>query len=826
MFSTFNPSAMPSELVEGTFVQRVGLAERLVDIFDDSARRESKHNVLLVGPRGIGKSHLVSLVYHRLKAKADLSEKLLIAYLREDEWGVTSFLDLLVRTLRAAFEEAGIEPPASTRDLSKLSRSQAEDHVWRSLQEMLGAKTLLVIIENLDAVFQKIGEQGQRQWRALIQTHPQWAILATTPALFSDISRQVAPFYGFFEVIHLQPLSLDEAVALLRKLARCNADEKTEAFLKTAIGRARVRAVQHLAGGNHRIFVLFYEFLRQGGSEHFVTPLLKAIDALTPYYQSQMARLSPQQQKIVNLLCEYRRPATVTTIATDCFMTHQTAASQLRHLLTARYVRVDRVGREAFYELAEPLLRICVEGKGHRDRPLNLLVDFIRYWFSREELERKLSGASDRDPGRDYLAAALKEYDVEDAHVHLEPQIGLLCRALRAGHPSEELRLQAEELAELSKIAQDWVHYTKALIYLNRGQEALPTLEKELQENPDSVTLLRAIAGVHTSVGSLAVAGQFLDRAIAQNPSEGLVLMDRGELLAATHHYDEALEAYEQAEFFDPSLVAMVAVDKAAVLINKEEYKAVRKVLSPFLAEGERIPGVFFSYGLAFGHEGKHEKALEYFTKAAAAFENHATAWGNKGVALCKLDRYPEALEALERSLALDSKGDKVFRHSLCEAFLETKQYATAVEKSSPEDLSHNIFHHLLKIVNLGPKQGRLQQQLMELKNAHDSAKWQNAFLGGLIEFASYAAHEFDEREDIKVLQIWNSALQELFAKLDNFSILLKLFDVLTRVKVFNDKKALLELPWEQRTLLIGEQKDEDFLNSSAVRAPEPLGEK
>ena len=447
-FSSFNPSAMSADLIEGSFVQRESLAGRLVDLFEESAVRGSKHNVLLVGPRGIGKSHLVSLVYHRIKSKKYVAEKLCVAYLKEDEWGISSFLDFLLRILRAASEEVDALPSV-VGDLSKLSRSDAEDHVWHRLRDMLGDRTLFLIVENLDAVFEKIGEQGQRQWRALMQTYPQWAVLATTPALFSGISKQVSPFYGYFEIIHLAPLSLDDAVTLLQRLAFLHGDEETESFLGTAVGRARIRAVQHIAGGNHRILVLFYGFLRESESRNFVEPLLKTIDALTPYYQSHMEKLSPQQQKIVNFLCEHRIPANVTDIATNCITSHQTAATQLKHLLGKRYVRVDRVGREAFYELTEPLLRICVEAKTHREKPLRLLVDFIRYWFSREQLERKLSENSGRESGNDYLLAALKEYDSEEAHVHLTPEIAPLCMALSNDkNPPERERAIAEELAE------------------------------------------------------------------------------------------------------------------------------------------------------------------------------------------------------------------------------------------------------------------------------------------------------------------------------------------------------------------------------------------
>jgi tetratricopeptide (TPR) repeat protein len=803
IFSTFNPSAMPSELIEGTFVQRESVADRLVDVFEESARRVSKHNALLVGPRGIGKSHLVSLVYHRLKAKNDLDDKLCIAYLKEDEWGITSFLDLLLRILRAASEESGRQPPNSISDISKLSRSQAEDHVWRSLQGMLGTKTLLVIVENLDAVFEKIGEQGQRQWRALMQTYPQWAILATTPALFSAISRQVSPFYGFFEVIHLQPLSFSDALALLKRLAHLNSDEKTAALLDTPVGRARVRAVQHIAGGNHRIFVLFYDFLYQGGSELFIEPLLKTIDALTPYYQSHMARLSPQQQKIVNFLCEHRNPATVTTIAANCFTTHQTAAGQLKQLLTDRYVRVDRVGREAFYELTEPLLRICVEAKTHREQPLHLLVDFIRYWFSREELERKLSRTDERNAGRPYLAAALQEYEADAGHVHLSPEIAELCSALSRGGSAERLRARAQELAELSEIAEDWSHYSRAMIWLDRGSEAVATLEPRLERNPYSVELLQALANAHSSSGSTRRALELLDRALERSPNSAVPFWVKGDLLAKTRRYGEALEAYEQATFLEPALKAVIAVDEARVLLKQKKFQAARAKLDPFLKRGKTIRGLLFVYGLAFAREGKITQAAKYFDDAAQAFENDSVAWGNKGIALCELGRYGDAIEPLERAIALNPT-EKDFLHYRCEALFETGQFLVAVQTAAPEDLAHNVFHQLLKSRNSHPKQGQLQQKLEELRMAHGSEAWTNAFRGGLTEFASFAS----ERDDVKDLEIWNQALQELFAGAEGFSILLKLFDVLTRFKVFGDTKALLELPREQRLLLVGGKED------------------
>src|SRR5581483_8038358 len=124
-------------------------------------------------------------------------------------------------------------------------------------------------------------------------------------------------------------------------------DRKTAGFVLTPAGRARILAVQHLANGNPRIFVLFYEFLSQNGGLGIIGPLLKTIDALTPYYQSQMSKLSPQQQKIINFLCRMRTPVNVKRIASSCQVTQQTAASQLRQLFNCKYVRASKSGRES-----------------------------------------------------------------------------------------------------------------------------------------------------------------------------------------------------------------------------------------------------------------------------------------------------------------------------------------------------------------------------------------------------------------------------------------------------------------------------------------------
>ena len=60
--SRFTPSTMPAELLERLFVVRQPILEELMKRVKALGHTPSPHHSLLVGPRGAGKTHLISLV--------------------------------------------------------------------------------------------------------------------------------------------------------------------------------------------------------------------------------------------------------------------------------------------------------------------------------------------------------------------------------------------------------------------------------------------------------------------------------------------------------------------------------------------------------------------------------------------------------------------------------------------------------------------------------------------------------------------------------------------------------------------------------------------
>ena len=386
--SHFTPSMMAPETLEAMLVQREPVLVRCLDRVLDSLRSGGSHHTLLVGPRGIGKTHLISLLHHRLSQTRYGRDDALIAWMREEEWGVTSFLELVLRILRtldASYPELGIEARASC--IYELPLKEAEKRAESVLLEVLSEKRLVLLLENLDDLFDQLGDAGHKAWRAFIQNHNNMILVCSTPSLFTGVTLQKSAFYGFFDIEPLIELDFEDVVSLLGKIAVERGDKKLAEFIETPEGRARIRAVHHLAEGNPRIYIIFAQFLSRDALDELVQAFMHTLDELTPYYQARMKELSGQQRKIVEFLVAYRGAAPVKQIAKSCFITQQTCSSQLKLLKEKRYVRSIEQGRESYYELCEPLMRLCMEVKKQRGEPLSLFVEILRIWYTEDELK-------------------------------------------------------------------------------------------------------------------------------------------------------------------------------------------------------------------------------------------------------------------------------------------------------------------------------------------------------------------------------------------------------------------------------------------------------
>ncbi len=401
--SRFTPSTMPEDLLERLFVVRKPVLESLMKRVGDLGNTPSPHHTLLVGPRGAGKTHLISLVYHRAKNRAgtDGGKPLRIAWLPEDPWTIVSYARLLAAILERVAPDTGVK-----------SADEAElDARLRSTSRKDGP--VLVLMENVDQILDALGQVGQQKLRNLLQTESGVLIIGSTTRLDRSLSSHAAPFFGFFDTIRLEPFSPEEAREMLTALAREAGNAELAERLSSSGALARIHTIAHLAGGQPRLWALLGSALTVEELRDLAALLLSRFDDLTPYYQEQLARLSPLQRLVVAELAAADRPLPVKDIAERIGSDQRSVAKAVGDLAERGWLKpvstiftelLDR--RRTYYDLAEPLARLAFQIKDSRGEPLPLVVDFLVNWFDADQLR-----SSD---GSDYGRVALMRMEQDE----------------------------------------------------------------------------------------------------------------------------------------------------------------------------------------------------------------------------------------------------------------------------------------------------------------------------------------------------------------------------------------------------------------------------
>lgn len=709
--SRFTPSLSNPESLIAITTGRDKELSRAIELLSDSIKTSAKHHVLFVGPRGIGKTHLISLISHYLGKDETLENQMLKIWFKEEEWGISSFLDLLIRILGnlAETEQADITA-ADIESLYDLDAGEAEAEAKRLLKDTASGKTLVLLAENLDEIFKGLGEEGQQKFRSFIQENPFMTIVATTQSLFAGVTSQTEPFYGFFRVYHLEVLAFYEAVEMLIKIAHLKKDKELVAYLKTAEGRGRVRAVHHLVGGNPRLYVIFSEFINRQEIEDLVTPFMKMLDGLTPYYQERMRWLSPQQRQIVEIMCDVGKPLTVKEIARRAFISHQTASGQLKQLREHSYVEAKQLGRESFYELREPLMRLTVEVKKNRGEPIRLLVDFLRFWYSPEEIENQLDHLGGKPClESDYLKKAHQELlsqaddpritackadyndlvNKKDFKGAMEVADELL--AIKSSTAnwfikwslSDELGLsdeteEAEKLLRKTKPKDAYDFYFKGEYYSRRNYltHAVSSFNRAIEMKPDMAEAWSALTNSLIRAGNYHAALETSARALELEPENINNWYYRASVKGRLGPFDEARDVYQKVIDLDPGSYKAWS-NMGWLHCTFKKFSDALVYLDKALEMNPRDVNVLTNRGWALAGMDRHEEAATEFNRVLEVDPRNIWAFNNLGWSLLELNRLKEALSHFEEYVRRDPKNEAAW-DGLSQVLLLLERYQEA----------------------------------------------------------------------------------------------------------------------------------------------------
>jgi len=805
--SRFTPSLMPPKALEAVFVQRGELLQAVLERIRKSALTPEKHNTLLVGPRGIGKTHLISMTYYRLRAMEELQNRIVIAWLREEEWGIACFRDLLIRILRSL---PAIEENESARQrldsLHSLQMKEAELAAAGLIREFAGDRTLVILVENLDDLVRKIGSSGEMQFFQFLSGNHFCCMLATSPGPVSRVLPPGSPFRrNFFHIEQLKELSFEDAIELIRKIALYQDNRELLTLIGTTRGRTRVRALRYLAGGNHRAYVVFAPLLTLESIDRMVEPFMRIIDDLTPYYNSKIAALSMQQRQLIEHICECRHPVRAADVAQSCFLTPVAALTQLEAICTLGHLHSLTINGEKYYELREPLMRLSFEVKKHRGKPITLLLDFLRLWYSPAELKRKISSlASQNAPEQSYIPAVqILEQNWED------PRIAECCReyatAVKLGEFQRALEA-IEELLAIRSLAQDSLAQASCLVRLGREEDALAVYDRMISEGQGDASVWQSRAWVLNRAGRYEDAVVSCRKALELDPGAVEALCQEASIFLNLGRAADALRSCEEAiRINDRNILVWDTIGAAFAEMNlfEQSLSAFSRILT--LEPSNLRARLHLCASLI--ELNRWQDALEQAETTIGISPGEPEAWVLKGSALAGMSRCADALEAFDEAVALgeDSSYVQFKRVEMLFVLEHWREGIADLDRAlarfaKSENPSVGDTRALVKcLFPLIPTPEMLQLSARLLVLVYRKHGMSGALGQGLVETIPHTVSEkFSNQDALNWCDAWETGTVDA----PEFQLPIRLLAAAVRYRSTHDMGVFMSLPQEERTML------------------------
>ena len=687
------------ERLRRTTVARQHLVDDAIESMRAAVGRKSKNHLLFIGPRGIGKTHLLSCIEDAVRSDEALGASVVVVRFPEESNRTLSFADFLIG-MCGILQEALEDEPRWAELFAAVETEEDDARVADILVPVIRGenrrrgRTLLVMLENLGEVLtrQIRGRTDIASLRKFLMADNGCALIATAPFHFDAITDVGQAFYDFFDIQILESLSFEETVEVIRRNLEW---ERRTGILKTLDDmRPRLEALYQMTGGNPRLTMMLYELIAHESVTSAQEQFHVLLDRISPFYQGRLNDLPPGQRALLECLASMRgEDKTPASIAARMRMSQQETSSLLKRLSDARYLRAvqhPRDRRSRLYTIREGFFDIWLAmnlSRGTRRR-MPFLLEFFRLFFpsiatreaKRLELRAKLleEGSADAGKSLDYLS------EVGDAGERASAKLDMARIHARLGDADRV----ASYVLEAAPLAGDGVSRSIARIvasapsapdYLSEIEEMIAAWEKHrsgdleafahrLAEMGEGLTL-RTFS--ETRLAFLRDTLESLDDAetrISQRLRIGNVLKELARWKECEDQQRHALA--EATALADSNLVATASNNLALLLHDTNRFAEAEPLLRRVLAIheaafGDQHPGVAIVLNNLASLLHDTNRIVEAEPLARRALAIHEAAYGerhpavatnlnNLAMLLKATNRLVEAEPLVRRALAID----------------------------------------------------------------------------------------------------------------------------------------------------------------------------
>ena len=671
----YNPGFLTDDELVATFCVRTSEFESIVETLRENIGNSNQH-LIVIGPRGSGKTSLLLRVAVEVRRNTGLSYRLFPITFAEESYEVGTYgefwLECLDRiALQAPEAESAVDLRRTWEDLHELQddRTLAERCLGALLDfsDRIG-KRLVLLVENLGMM---LGDMMDRDagWRLrkTLQTEPRIILVGSATRRFDEIEHSDQALYDLFRVITLRPLDTAECGVLWKSISGENSPD------------GQIRSLEILTGGIPRLIAIIAQFGAGRPFHELMDNLLDLIDEHTEYFKSHLDSLPHQERRIYLALADLWKPATTREIADRSRLTSSTCSAQLKRLIDRGVViPAGGTARRKQYYLAERMYNIYyLLRRRVTSRIVDPLIRFMTAFYSPPELvERVLGEATQFDKGHQSIYRELLEQlsGLPEMREYRDMLLGK-AQALRSPRRSaEDLRALLDDYEKCMAHGQ----FERAIVVCDEIVALnLPHSDREQRRTVAQALLTKGmlLGQLSRSDEAIVIYDQLIER-FGRSATPGILplvataLVNKGVRLDALDRLDEELDVYNDVldrfgktslpEIVERVVVAMVNKGNTLEKLHrsKEAVEAYDQVVGTY--GEEKPPALVAQVALALSNKaatlvrtGRLVEAVVTFDDIARRFKDNdivkvsvvVEALVNKGVVLYQLTRLREALD-------------------------------------------------------------------------------------------------------------------------------------------------------------------------------------
>ncbi len=359
------------------FCVRTKEMEMIMETIGENIHSSNQH-VLVIGPRGTGKSTLLLRCAAEVRQDPTLKERWLPIVFMEESYEVGSmgefWLECLFQVVQQAAdaEKKGLQA-AYDELLLELNDDQLSLKAMARIMDFADKRKrrLLLIVENLNTLFNEIPgpQQDDVGWklRHTLQNEPRIMLLASATSRFEQIDHSGKALFELFRMLQLKPLKTLECNTLWQNISGQPAAHGT------------VRAIEILTGGSPRLISIVAKFGARLSLNELLNELLDPVDDHTEYFKSHLENLPPKERRVYLALADLWIPATAKEITTRARQDIRSCSALLNRLISRGGVEDENSKpRRKLYYLNERMYNIYYLLRRRR-RPDAMVTALLRF---------------------------------------------------------------------------------------------------------------------------------------------------------------------------------------------------------------------------------------------------------------------------------------------------------------------------------------------------------------------------------------------------------------------------------------------------------------